>query len=595
MAEVTVLKLLDHVEGREEPVEVEIELTPHLKYLGQNATKDERWSASFGYFELRCTLRERVNGAIQCKADWLTTRSGTESTGTKSKAEAIQWAADRMRAIHLERLERGKADDGEEPSAPRKGLRLSEAAALLRRRGLLPGRPGSKAQAPYDLVLDIARAVWSDDPYLTALGKKHIRQMYEARLSPEYELADDKDEQPESSGKGNGKPRRKEKKTGVAFVWPPFLSHRRPIARVKPQTIQGDLLDLKTAFGKLIGETDANGRKYLEANPLEGLDLGDYTSDRKDQAGPHRYEWVVRFADAAVERIRTVGHKYVEHRRYRYKGKSEIRAYNRTERFPDVVPGMLRYMLVLQFGHPTRPRGIRHVRVRDTGRTRAELVGLINSLQLKKSDDRIGPEVLDIWTHGAIAYRRGWSKNKTERLVPHSADTAAEHDRYMTKRAEWLKGKGIASPWLFPSPRDPRQPISEKDAGYLLACGEELAREKLVESGLNPEEFVPRYDGTAWYAYRRFWKTNRNSMGWEANRNAAYVGDWTTNAGATADVIYARFSPHLILAVVEGKTLLEALQDDFATAEAKRAARIRPDVEDGVEVGVDVGREPHTM
>jgi hypothetical protein len=565
---------------------VEIVLSPHLDHLHDNVTKDGRWSASFRYFELRCVLRERSSGAIQCKADWLVDRGGVKSTGTKSKAEAIQWAADRMREVHLERLETGVRTEADEPVARSRGLRFSEAAALLRRRDLLPGKPGSKERAPYDLVLDIARAVWTDDPYLSDISKKHVRRMYEARLRPGYSLPDDDEDE---SGLAAEENQDLASTTEVKpFRWPDFLSYRRPIGRVKPQTIQGDLVDLKTALGKLVGETAANDRKYLEANPLEGMALGDHMSEKKDQAGPDRYGWVLRFADQAVERLRTIGYRYQENRTYKYKQTSEVRRYNRTEVFGEIVPGMLRYMLVLQFGHPTRPRAIRHLRVQDIARTRRELVRAINSLRFKKTDDRIGLEVLDIWTYGGNVYRRRYSKNKTERLVPHSVDTAAEHDRYMAKREAWLETNKFKSPWLFPSPRNPKRPISEKDAGFLLACEEELAREKLAEAGRDPEEFVPHFHGTAWYAYRRYWKTNRNSMGWEANRNAAYVGDWTTNAGQTADVVYATFSPHLILAVVEGKTLLEALAHDVATKEAKRAARIRPDVEDGVEEAVEV-------
>lgn len=64
-------------------------LPPHVEFAGENETKDDRWSASFRYFELRCTLRERRQGAIQCKADWLPGQSGVRSTNTKLKSEAI--------------------------------------------------------------------------------------------------------------------------------------------------------------------------------------------------------------------------------------------------------------------------------------------------------------------------------------------------------------------------------------------------------------------------------------------------------------------------------------------------------------------------
>lgn len=192
----------------------------------------------------------------------------------------------------------------------------------------------------------------------------------------------------------------------------------------------------------------------------------------------------------------------------------------------------------------------------------------------------------DVWLHGAIRYRRKYSKLSTERIVPHIADSGAEHDRYVAHRREWLVRRAesdtrpeiLDSPWLFPSPRDPMSPISEKDLNLLLKYGEDVARERVAESGGHPDELVPEFHDTAWYAYRKWWKTIRNGMGWEGNSNAAYVGDWSINIGATADVLYARLSPHLILAVVEGLTIVEAISADAGMQRLKRAARIRPDV-----------------
>lgn len=151
-----------------------------------------------------------------------------------------------MAAEHASRLDRGTPEKTEEPNASNKGLRYSDACLLLRKRNLLPGRRGSKKQAPYDLAPDISRAVWHDDPYLVDLNKEHVRQMYAARVNADYledvDLSDlDADDL---------KP----------FRWPSFID-RRPVGRVKPQTIHGDLVDLKTAIGKLVGETDRNGKK----------------------------------------------------------------------------------------------------------------------------------------------------------------------------------------------------------------------------------------------------------------------------------------------------------------------------------------------
>lgn len=103
-----------------------------------------------------------------------------------------------------------------------------------------------------------------------------------------------------------------------------------------------------------------------------------------------------------------------------------------------------------------------------------------------------------------------------------------------------------------------------------------MARERVAEAGLNPKMLVPVLQDTAWYAYRRLWKSLRNALGWEGNKNAAYAGGWTTRSGAIADTIYARFNPRLVLAAVEGLTIFEAIQDDTSLQEAKRAASLRP-------------------
>jgi hypothetical protein len=115
----------------------------------------------------------------------------------------------------------------------------------------------------------------------------------------------------------------------------------------------------------------------------------------------------------------------------------------------------------------------------------------------------------------------------------------------------------------------------------ILAHGEQLAGEAVERAGMKRSIIIPDLDGTAWYAYRRRWKSHRNALGWEANKNAAYAGGWTPRSGAIADTVYARFSPHMILGVVEGKTLVEAIQDDQSILEAKRVVDLWPEMGEG--------------
>ena len=94
--------------------------------------------------------------------------------------------------------------------------------------------------------------------------------------------------------------------------------------------------------------------------------------------------------------------------------------------------------------------------------------------------------------------------------------------------------------------------------------------------GRLPPESVAGMDRNQWPASAGIGGRIRPEYA-EGNFNAAYVGDWSIRSGATADVVYARLSPHLILACVEGKTLVEAIAEDPGTDAYKVAARISPD------------------
>ena len=545
---------------------VEVTLPEHLKVDERETV--EGWSATLTYFDVSCVLRERREGTIECEADWIDTRSRRRRTGTHSKAQAIVTAFEWLDDAH-DRLRDIVTDDLGRPVETHQTLRLSQADAILREKGLLPGTPGSKKQAPYDRALCIARAVWPEDPTISKQNNEHIRRMFKARLLPEYWEEVFGEDPPDDL---------------EPFEWPEEFAHRRAIGRAKPQTIVGNLADLQTALDKLVGEPNGAGGVYLEHNRLKDLEFGKYNKARRKAAGPERYPTVLQHADQAVELYRTVGRSWQERRQYEYKETCEWRTYSRHEKL-DFVPGMLRYGLVTQFNHPTRPASWRRVRMDDCARTRRELVGLINSLDLREDDHPVDLSYADVWRHGAIRYRRKYSKLDTERVVPHSADSGIEYDRYVAHRQKWLERRARSdkrpeirdSPWLFPSPRDPMSPVSEKDLLLLLTHGEAVARERVAEAGGDPDELVPELDDTAWYAYRNWWKTIRNGMGWEGNSNAAYVGDWSIKEGATADVVYARLSPHLILAVVEGLTIVEAISADAGMQRLKRAARIRPD------------------
>ena len=544
-----IVRMLDHAPNGSGMVEVEFALDPHFSCEVHVGTKV--WTATVTYLGVSCVLRERPEGKIQCHASWIPTRGQRISTGMRVRQHAIGWACDRLEE-ELDRLRAQGAVLGGAAAREREPLRLREAVQIIRDLPEVRDCKNEKTKRGWLLCLDIAERVWSDDPYLHDLHEAHVDAMREAR----------------QEGRGDGKP----------LTWPmDHVRHGQRLRRVTAQTVEKQVTDIRTLLAKLVGKRDRAGIPYIKEVPMHGLTFITAAKERRIMAGPRRYPEVIACADDAVERIRTTGHQFPERRTY----DDRDVIVNRTERFPGIVPGMFRMMLVLIFGHPTRIGSTRRILREDVVTSSAGVAQLIIRLPVRSDEEEVPVEWASRWPHGAIAYRRKHSKLKRQRITPLSADLRAEVEQYLNKRDEWLEARGESSRYLFPSPRNVADPISEKDAGFLLACGEDLARERIAarKDGSDPDLLVPRTPGTAWYAYRRLWKAVRNALGWERNRNAAYVGDWSTKDGPIADRVYARLAPHLILGVVEGKTLTEAIAHEESMAEYKAAARIRPDVD----------------
>jgi len=93
---------------------------------------------------------------------------------------------------------------------------------------------------------------------------------------------------------------------------------------------------------------------------------------------------------------------------------------------------------------------------------------------------------------------------------------------------------------------------------------------------VDPDEYIPLFKGTLWYAYRRAWKANRNELGWAGRSAAEYAGDWGYASGPTADSVYAGVSARLISAVIEGKTFHEAIAQLAEQPTIRAGARVAP-------------------
>lgn len=549
------------VQEREE-VFARLVLPENVELVAQRWTQ-EGWSGSFTYFGEdgeRFVLRERSSGTIECEFHPFNRVSGKLMKEKRRRTRETDigkalTAAIRM-FIHKEherRVVTGPVRDAHEfeNSQPHavSDPTVEECAILIRALGKL--HKDKKQRGHEEKVLDFFTVVW---------GNKKLSHLSDSDVEDVYEI----------------------RKAG--FKWPARFKDRRPLKpNPRPITVQFYLETLRTLLNRLKGENrKGTGEPYLSFNRLDDLKLGQHSKAQRPDAHPHRYSWVFAYADESVEIVREEGldRSYLEVD----DETGELVRRPMRRYLPDVIPGITRGMLVLQYGHGMRPGSWRHIRVdQDVAVDVDGVCDLIGSLRLEDHDEKIKIEWADVWQWGAVVYRKEFLKGKAnhryERIVPHSEQLHQEFRLYLQRREEWLAQLGVSSPWLFPSPTDPRKPISDEDARELLYAAEALAREKAVEArGAKYAKTVLKdLNHTAWYAYRRTWKTLRNARGWHNNKNCNYVGGWSTKVGQISEVVYARLLPEFMLAVVEGLSVVEAVKRYGETDELNMAIDISPD------------------
>lgn len=138
----------------------------------------------------------------------------------------------------------------------------------------------------------------------------------------------------------------------------------------------------------------------------------------------------------------------------------------------------------------------------------AEILDLVNGtgrrisavLALRYEDLR-----LDAGPRGAIRWPADTDKMGKEWVTPISARVRAALERVLRGRP------GVGRAYLFPSPRNPAQPVSKDLASAWLERVERLAS-------------VPKHDGSLWHAYRRKWATERKHL---PDRDVAAAGGWS--------------------------------------------------------------------
>ncbi|MFI4978528.1 MAG: tyrosine-type recombinase/integrase, partial [Solirubrobacterales bacterium] len=223
---------------------------------------------------------------------------------------------------------------------------------------------------------------------------------------------------------------------------------------VRTRAVGADMEALRAAYRWAVLK-----RKLLDRNPLDGLEIPEEANPRRPVANTDRYEKTRAVAGQVTMELRGEG-KRVQ------------------------VPSYLPELLDLAFATGRRLSAILALRYEDL---RLD-VPPFGALRWAAESDKMGRE----WT-GEI--------NATAR---EAVDRVAV-DRELGTRAKWP-----ASPWLFPSPRNPSRPVSKDLASDWLERAEALAK-------------LPKLDGSLWHAYRRGWATSRKH---HPQADVAKAGGW---------------------------------------------------------------------
>jgi integrase len=106
---------------------------------------------------------------------------------------------------------------------------------------------------------------------------------------------------------------------------------------------------------------------------------------------------------------------------------------------------------------------------------------------------------------GSIEWREDTDKAGKAWLTPISRQVRKAIDRVLAERP------GVGTAYLFPSPRNPRRPVSKDLASTWLRNAQKLAG-------------VRSLDGSLWHAYRRKWATERKHL---PDTDVAAAGGWS--------------------------------------------------------------------
>ena len=224
---------------------------------------------------------------------------------------------------------------------------------------------------------------------------------------------------------------------------------------VRDRSVASDLEWLRGVILWAMSWQDENGHYVMQSNPVRGYKIPKEKNPRRPVATQDRYEATRAVSDRVAMDIRREGRRV------------KVRSY--LSEILDIANG--------------------------TGRRLSAV------LKLKHADLR-----LDEGPHGSIAWPADTDKERKEWLTPVNASVRQALDRVVRERQT-----GVLSPWLFPSPRNPRRPISKDLASLWLERAEKMAK-------------LPKLEGSLWHAYRRKWACERKDL---PDVDVAQAGGWS--------------------------------------------------------------------
>lgn len=508
----------------------ELELEPGVEVSGPrwsgDAEGEGRWSITVKFVHDCVVLRERERGTIEMEADFLRHDPDygkrRSRTGTHSRVEAIRLAQDALLRDYRRRSDAGEAldhanafDDG--------NATLSQVFHHIRRSQVLGGN--GKQRHHYDFLMDLAIHLWGPNKVAAELDQSDVDYFFARRCG----MRRAKITEPYPFRDGDG--------PGVIFP-EAYGRQRRRIAPCSPWTAKSNLMELGTIF-EAATKLKVDGRPLLHVNPLATWDFSAAERGERPSWHPERFYRTVKYCD-------------------------------------DVDPtGAARFRLVLHYHTGQRASTIERLWVDDFRYSEIEILDAFEEMRRAnaiRKGERPEAEWARVWAiehggHGALYLRHMKAKGRRfQRVVPINQQIRQEYEHYMVRR----RNLGIESNWLFPDPSHPERPFSSDAFSDIIREAEALARKECEREGIHPDLVLRQVEGNVLHPYRACWENLRDALGWIDNKNSAYVGGWTTRirAAGVQGQAYRKLKPHYMLAVAEGRKLLEVLEE---SGEADRA------------------------